>query len=146
MTIGKVITSFGRSFIVDVNSKTYEAVTRGKKNDFVVGDIVEVQIINNEQAQILKLLERSNLVFRSNSHRIKIIASNVTQLLIVIAVKPNFNINFLNRCLVFAHSQNITPVIVINKNDLQESSEFISSIQKFIAIPICKYQLLISNQ
>lgn len=125
---GLIVTSFGRNFIVEVGSNKYQAVTKSKKTNYVVGDEVEIDIINSEQAQIIKLLPRTNLVFRTDKNRSKIIASNISQILIVIAIKPSFNINFLNSCLVFAESQNITPIIIINKIDLDESKDFIDLI------------------
>lgn len=126
--IGLIVTSYGLNFIVEVDNIIYTAVTKSKKTDYVVGDIVKVTILNKNQAQIINLQPRTNLVFRTDKNRSKIIASNITQLLIVIAVTPNFNINFLNRCLIFAESQNIAPTIIINKIDLPESADFINNI------------------
>ncbi len=60
----------------------------------------------------------------------KIIASNIDQLLIVIAVKPNFDSDFLNSCLIFAESQQIKPIIIINKVDLPESTVFAAKISE----------------
>ena len=125
---GLVINSYGRGFIVEVAGITYLAVTKGKKTTYVVGDQVEVQIINQKQLQILDVCPRQNLVYRTDQNRSKIIASNISQILIIIAVKPSFNINFLNNCLLFAESENIKPIIVINKADLPESEAFIERI------------------
>lgn len=121
---GLIVNSHGRHFGVEYNSKVYQATTKGKKTEFVVGDLVCIEIINAEQAHITELIPRNNLIYRSDQNRSKIIASNLTQLLIVIAVKPNFNINFLNSCLLSAESSQITPVIIINKMDLSESEAF----------------------
>jgi ribosome biogenesis GTPase / thiamine phosphate phosphatase len=125
---GLIINSYGRGFIVEVAGVTYQAVTKGKKTTYVVGDQVEVQIINQKQLQILDVCLRHNLVYRTDSNRSKIIASNVSQILIIIAVKPSCNLNFLNSCLLFAESEDIKPIIVINKADLPESAGFIQKI------------------
>lgn len=130
MSLGLITASFGRSYIVEVGDKLYSGVSKAKKSDYVVGDRVEVNISNDEQVQIIQLLPRKTLVFRSNNFRSKLIASNVTQLLIVIAVLPSFNINFLNACLVFAHWANIKPIIIINKADLDISDDFITNINQ----------------
>ncbi|MBY0379871.1 MAG: ribosome small subunit-dependent GTPase A [Burkholderiales bacterium] len=127
---GLIVSSFGRNFIVEIANNQYNAVTRAKRTDFVVGDVVEVSLINTKQVQIQDLVPRKNLIFRSDKNRSKIIASNISQILIVIAIKPNFNINFLNSCLVFAESQNIPTSIIINKTDLLDSVEFITKIRK----------------
>jgi ribosome biogenesis GTPase len=121
---GLVINSHGRFFNVEANGKVYQSTAKGKKTEFVVGDIVAIDIINDSQASITDLVPRNNLIYRSDHYRSKIIASNLSQLLIVIAVKPNFNIGFLDSCLICAESSAIKPVIVINKMDLPESAEF----------------------
>jgi ribosome biogenesis GTPase len=126
--LGTITKSFGRMFIVEINNVSYDAVTKAKKTNYVVGDIVELDILNSNQVQIIGLQPRHNLIFRSDQNRSKIIASNVSQMLIVIAVKPSFNINFLNSCLICAEDENIHPIIVINKSELPESPEFIAKI------------------
>lgn len=128
MLIGLICSSYGRQFIVEVEGRAYSAVTKAKKVDYVVGDRVHIDMINEHQAQITSLLERSNLVYRMDHNRSKLIASNISQIIIVIAVEPNFNPNFLNSCLLFAESAGIKPYIVINKSDLAATSEFILQI------------------
>lgn len=125
---GLVVSSYGRQFIVEVYGKLYQAVTKGKKTEYVVGDVVDVDIINEEQLQIIDLKKRTSLIYRQDQNRSKYIASNVTQILIVVAIKPNFNPNFLNSCLLFAESANIKPYIIINKADLEESHGFIEKV------------------
>lgn len=130
---GLIVTSFGRQFIVEVDGVIYQAVTKAKKVDYVVGDVVKIEIINKEQLQITNLIQRRNLVYRIDQNRRKIIASNIDQILIVIAVKPHFESDFLNSCLTFAESSEIKPIIVINKSDLPESIAFIQQIEELYA-------------
>lgn len=124
MTTGVIISSFGRQYIVEADNQHYQTVSKGKKTEYVVGDKVELKIINSQQAQIMNLIPRNNLIYRSDQNRSKIIASNLNQIIIVVAIKPNFNINFLNSCLLAAESSGIKPVILINKYDLSETPEF----------------------
>ncbi len=123
-----VIKAYGRQFIVEIDGKNYQAVTKSKKTEYVVGDIVSIEEINGEQVQIVDVIKRDNLVYRTDNNRSKIIASNIDQMLIVVAVKPNCNLNFLNNCLIFAESAGITPIIIINKTDLTESHDFSNKI------------------
>lgn len=125
---GLIIKSFGRQFIVEVDGINYQCVTKSKNTKYVVGDLVIVDLINNQQAQIIQLIPRRNLIYRSEKNRSKIIASNVNLILIIIAVKPNFNMDFLNGCLICSESQNIKPLIIINKTDLIETNKFKESI------------------
>lgn len=140
---GLIVSSYGRQYIVetlDNNKQRYNAVTRAKKNEYVVGDNVILDLINQEQAQIIELIPRRNLVYRSDRNRSKIIASNINQIIIVCAVKPNFNRGFLDSCLLSAESSGIKPLIVINKIDLAESQPFITEItsiyQQTLGYPI----------
>ena len=141
MQQGLIVCSYGRLFIVEVDGQKYQAVTKGKKTEYVVGDLVMLNLINASQAQISDLLPRQSLIYRSDQNRSKIIASNLEQLIIVIAVKPNFNINFLNSCLLCAESSQIKPLIVINKTDLIESAKFIREIRDLYARQL-GYELL----
>ena len=94
---GLIINSHGRHFNVEHQSKIYQSTAKGKKTEYVVGDEVLIDIINNDQASITDLVPRKNLIYRSDHYRSKIIASNLSQLLIVVAIKPNFNIGFLDK-------------------------------------------------
>ena len=103
----QIITSYGRRYIVRTpNQQTYEASTRSKRTDYACGDFVNIQIINGEQAVIESVLPRQSLLYRQDAWKSKLIAANVTQLLIVIA----------------AEAAHIRPVIVINKADLPSTA------------------------
>ena len=61
---------------------------------------------------------RSTLLYRSDQYRQKLVAANVTQVVIVLAVVPSFYEELLNRCLVAAEHQRLSCLIVLNKFDL----------------------------
>lgn len=121
---GVVVCSFGLNYLVETHDKIYQTISKSKRNDYVVGDYVNIEILNDIQAQIISLLKRKNLISRVDSNRIKIIASNIDNLIIVTAVKPNCNFGLLNSFLVFAESLLINPIIIINKTDLIETKDF----------------------
>ena len=115
----QIITSYGRRYIVrTANQQTYEASTRSKRTDYACGDWVNIQIINGEQAVIESVLPRQSLLYRQDAWKSKLIAANVTQLLIVIAAEPSPSEALLQRALIAAEAARIHPVIVINKADL----------------------------
>ena len=115
----QIITSYGRRYIVrTANQQTYEASTRSKRTDYACGDMVNIQIINDEQAVIESVLPRQSLLYRQDAWKSKLIAANVTQLLIVIAAEPSPSEALLQRALIAAEAARIHPVIVINKADL----------------------------
>lgn len=93
---------------------------RGKKTGLACGDFVEVQLTTPGQGVIEKIGPRSTLLFRSDAFKQKIIAANVSQVIIVVAAVPSFSEELINRCLVAAESQGIKSLIVLNKADLIE--------------------------
>ena len=115
----QIITSYGRRYIVrTTNRQTYEASTRSKRTDYACGDFVNIQIINDEQAVIESVQPRQSLLYRQDAWKSKLIAANVSQLLIVIAAEPSPSEALLQRALIAAEAARIHPVIVINKADL----------------------------
>ena len=120
--IAQIITSYGRRFIVRTsNNQTFEATTRSKKTDYACGDFVRIQIINQEQAVIESVLNRQNLLYRQDAWKSKLIAANVSQLLIVVAAVPSPREALLQRALIAAEAAEIRAVIVLNKTDLPET-------------------------
>jgi ribosome biogenesis GTPase len=121
MTVKAIIVKKHTSqMILNYNGQEYLATTKSKKSDFVVGDEVVAEIAANKQARILKLINRKTLVLRSDHSRSKLIASNVSQVFIVISSQPYCNRVFLDACIIFCEYQHIIPVIVFNKADLPD--------------------------
>lgn len=122
--IALIIQSFGRRFVINYQNQIYDALTKTKRTDYVVGDQVIIQLINQSQVQIIDLVPRHNLLYRSDKNKTKIIASNIDKLLIVITHSPPFKQYFLDCCLINAEAQEITPIIIINKSDLVGTQAF----------------------
>ena len=119
----QIITSYGRRYIVRTTDQhTYEASTRSKRTDYACGDWVSIQIINGEQAVIESVQPRQSLLYRQDAWKSKLIAANVTQLLIVVAAEPSPSEALLQRALIAAEAAHIRAVIVINKADLPSTT------------------------
>jgi ribosome biogenesis GTPase len=135
----QVIAAFGRQYLVRLaDGSEMACLTRGKKSEAACGDIIEARrtdhpspllgpILSNEtlpdaQGVIERIAPRSSLLHRSDAHREKIIAANVTQIIVVVAAEPSFNDELLARCLVAAYDQNLEVLIVLNKCDLLEAA------------------------
>ncbi|MDO4657677.1 ribosome small subunit-dependent GTPase A [Kingella sp. (in: b-proteobacteria)] len=119
----QIITSYGRRYIVRTTDQhTYEASTRRKRTDYACGDWVSIQIINGEQAVIESMQPRQSLLYRQDAWKSKLIAANVTQLLIVVAAEPSPSEALLQRALIAAEAAHIRAVIVINKADLPSTA------------------------
>ena len=116
---GLVIAVFGRHYRVETRDKIIlNCVTRGKKSGVACGDQVEILLTTPGQGVIEKIQPRTTLLYRSDAFREKIIAANISQIIIVVAAIPSFSEELINRCLVAAESQCIGALIVLNKADM----------------------------
>lgn len=117
--LGTIIAAHGRHYLVELaDGEVLPCFPRGKKSDLACGDRVEVQRSGETQGVIAALVPRRTLLYRSNEFRQKLIAANVTQIVIVVATEPSFSDELVTRCLVAAESEDIRAVIVLNKCDL----------------------------
>jgi ribosome biogenesis GTPase / thiamine phosphate phosphatase len=121
MPSGLVVASYGKRYQVELADKTLiSCVTRGKKTDLACGDVVNIKLTDKAEGVVESSNPRKTLLYRSSAIKSKILASNVTQIVIVLATQPSFYEALLNRCLVAAEATNIKPLIVLNKCDLTE--------------------------
>ena len=129
---GQIIAAFGRRYLVELaGGELIACVPRAKKSEAACGDVVEIQrtanqssdLKTNAQGVIDRIVERKTLLYRSVSFREKLIAANVTQIIIVVAAEPSFDDELLARCLIAAHDQQLSTLIVLNKCDLAAQAE-----------------------
>jgi ribosome biogenesis GTPase len=118
---GTVIAAHGRHYLVQAADIKLLCVTRGKKSDVAVGDVVKLKQTSPDQGVIESITERKTLLYRSDQYRSKLLAANVTQLLIVVATEPNFSDDLVSRSLVAAEAAGITARLVLNKIDVIEA-------------------------
>lgn len=119
MLKGLVVAAFGKRYEVELEDKRHvSCVTRGKKTDIASGDMVEIALTDHHEGVVENILPRNTLLYRSNAYKSKLLAANVTQIVIVLATQPSFYEALLNRCLVAAEAAKIKVLIVLNKSDL----------------------------
>ena len=125
---GLVVGTFGRHYLVELTDpestgpETLTCVTRGKRSMLACGDRVDIARTGPGQGVIESVDPRSTLLYRSDQFRQKLIAANVTQIVIVLAVVPSFYEELLNRCIAAAEHQRLALVIALNKADLAGES------------------------
>ena len=118
---GTIVAAHGRQYLVELlDGQTLLCFPRGKKSELACGDRVSVQRAGDGPGVIDSMWPRSSLLYRSNEFRQKLIAANVTQIVIVVASEPSFSDELISRCLVAAESQDMRALIVLNKCDLVE--------------------------
>ncbi|MBB5217088.1 ribosome small subunit-dependent GTPase A [Parapusillimonas granuli] len=119
---GRIIGAHGRHYTVEFpDGSLRQCFPRGKKAGAAVGDHVVVSPQAAGEGSIERILERRNLLYRSDDMRSKQFAANVDQLLIVVAPEPLFSDDLLGRALIAARSAGIEPIIILNKTDLHDS-------------------------
>ena len=118
------------------------------KTSVVVGDTVGlVGDISGEEgtlARIVTVAERKNALTRTvddDAEIERMIVANVDQMAIVIASEnPEPRHGFVDRALVVAYDQGITPIIIMTKCDLSDGREFLEA-YKDLDIRIIKTQV-----
>jgi ribosome biogenesis GTPase len=139
---GIIIGNISNMYEIETTESIYKAVARGKfKIDEitpVVGDMVEIDILDKDKntAVITKILTRKNYVKRPK-------IANLTRIFCVISARnPKPDLLLLDKQLAFAEFLNITPIIIINKIDL-EKEEVIENIKKIYTD--IGYKVLLTN-
>lgn len=118
---GQIVAAYGRHYLAELpDGEILECVPRGKKSEIACGDRVEIERSSANQGVIDRIAPRSTLLYRSDAFKQKLIAANVTQIIVVVATEPSFNDELLARCLLAAHDQKLDTLIVLNKCDLPQ--------------------------
>jgi ribosome biogenesis GTPase len=138
---GLIVAAYGKRYNVELpDGRLLSCVTRGKKVDNAAGDRVTVTLTADSEGVIEKTAARTTLLYRSNAYKSKILAANVTQILIVLATQPSFYEDLLNRCLVAAEAAGIRAVIILNKCDLP-NPQAIQKLQQYAELGYLTLQL-----
>ncbi|MDD5383608.1 MAG: ribosome small subunit-dependent GTPase A [Gallionella sp.] len=146
---GQIIAAFGRQYLVQLaDGSELACLTRGKKSEVVCGDRVEIKLTGDASAEngtgaqgvIERIAPRRSLLHRSDAFREKLIAANVTQIIVVVAAEPSFSDELLARCLVAAQDQELEVLIVLNKCDLAEAAA--AARQRLIPYTAIGYRVL----
>ena len=117
---GTIVAAHGRQYRVELpDGEVLLCYTRGKKSEVACGDHVTVQR-TGDQGVINGIEPRRSLLYRSNAFKEKLIAANVTQIVIVVATEPSFSDELVTRCITAAESQDLRVLIVLNKIDLAD--------------------------
>lgn len=94
---------------------------RKTTNPIAVGDLVEIEVENNE-GKIISILPRKNYIIRKSinlSKQAHILASNLDQaFLIATLVAPRTSLGFIDRFLITAEAYHIPAKIIFNKIDV----------------------------
>ncbi|MFO7542339.1 MAG: ribosome small subunit-dependent GTPase A [Thiobacillus sp.] len=117
---GQVVAAFSRRFIVDTCHGKLPCQVKGRHLRVVCGDQVDVRL-DGDAGVIEAVQPRTSLLYRSDAFKSKAIAANVTQLAVVVAARPSFSMELVQRCVLAAEDQDIASLLILNKADLPET-------------------------
>ena len=136
---GVVVTRHAKHADVETEQgEIYRCNLRRTLKNLVVGDQVSWRLGNEQLQGISGVIEaiypRKNELSRPDYYDgIKVMASNIDQIIIVSAVLPTLSLNIIDRYLVICEAANIPALIVLNKVDLLSEEER-QAVKKQLAI------------
>ncbi len=115
---GIIVAHYGVAVAVRFDDGSQRPVDVRRNSGHLVGDQVELD------DRGLKSLPARGVLNRRDKHgRVHSIASNLDVLGVVIAVRPQSPVGFLDRTIVSARAADIDPILIVNKADLAESKQ-----------------------
>lgn len=132
---GLIVAHFGKNIDVEAqDGKIWRCFLRQNLGVVAVGDQVIWHQGDNHTHVITAIMPRKSSLSRYNKFiGEKLIAANIDQIFIVIAIEPPRAINVLDRYLMLAELQHIKPIIVYNKVDLLTAVELVQQ-KKFLRL------------
>lgn len=116
---GLVMTRFSKHVeIEDTHGKILRCSIRPNLETLVAGDNIVWQPQGKNQGVVVSLYPRQSVLTKPTHSGLKPIAANITQMIIVIAPKPEISWPLLDSYLVMAELLQLHPIILLNKTDL----------------------------
>ena len=126
---GTITSAHGRHYAVELaDGSMVLGYPKGKATKYACGDECVISVSGSE-GRIMEVDDRSSIFYRSDTYKQKLIAANVTMLVMVVATDLPINHSLTTRCLIAAEQQGIKARILVNKSDLGLTS----LIKQFIA-------------
>ena len=116
---GLVTAAHRRHYAVALdNGRALSCVLRGRALTVACGDQVRVEQSAHGDGVIDEVLPRTTLLYRSDAHREKLIAANVTQVVGIVAPDPPYDDELVSRWTIAAESNGCRFALIANKSDL----------------------------
>jgi len=131
---GVVVAAYRRHYDVALDSgETLACVLKGRSLRIAVGDRVEIEHAK-EGGAIVAVSPRSNLVYRSDAFKEKLVAANVTQVAAVVAPDIGLDEELIHRWMIAAEAAQARYVIFANKSDLPSFATLRTRLAPFAAL------------
>lgn len=121
---GLVIAHLGQGLAVEVADTLYLCQTKRKLGTCAVGDKVLLEIAAPGQGRVAEILPRRTLLARpAPNGKIRPVAANIDQVLVVFASEPPADWLLVDQYLAVCENRAIDAVLVLNKTDLPGSGD-----------------------
>ena len=115
------------------DGRSVSCLYRGRHLALACGDRVQVSLIGDEG--VIEAVEpRTSLFFRSDAHREKLLAANVTQVLGIVAPDPPYDDELVHRWIIAAEANRCGFALIANKQDLPVFAALKSRLAQFEAL------------
>lgn len=118
---GLVITRFGQRQLVEAeNGEVFQAASRQNIGFSVAGDRVLFQKTKHDDAIVTAIYPRESELKRQD----KLIAANIDQLWLVVALEPHYEYELIDRYLIMAENSSLPIGIIVNKIELSKNKTY----------------------
>jgi ribosome biogenesis GTPase len=118
---GTVVAAYGRECLTRLDTgELLRCQVRGRQIQPVCGDRVQLARSSADQGVVEAVGPRTNEFSRAAYQRRKVLAANLSQLVILVATEPSFSDELICRMLIVAEHAGLPAVLVLNKVDLVE--------------------------
>ena len=112
---GIVITRYGQRQLIEAeNGDLFQSVSRQNIGFSVAGDRVLFQKTKHNEAIVTAIYPRDTELKRQD----KLIAANIDQLWLVVAIEPHYEYELIDRYLIMAENSQLPIGIIVNKIEL----------------------------
>ena len=112
---GLVITRYGQRQLVESNNgDLFQATGRQNIGLSVAGDRVLFQKVGGDEGVVTAIYPRKTELKRQD----RLIAANIDQLWLVVAIEPHYQFELIDRYLIMAENSNLPINIIVNKIEL----------------------------
>ncbi len=120
---GVIIAHHGIAVDILFESGKQEMVKVKRRSGHVVGDNVTVR-----HQRLTRLSRRTELCRRNSRGSVRIVGANLDVLGVVVSPMPLPTPGYIDQSIISARQADLTPVLIINKVDLEEADAFIAKL------------------
>ncbi len=141
---GLVITRYGQRQLVEAeNGEVFQAVSRQNIGLSVAGDRILFQKTKHDDAIVTAIYPRESELKRQD----KLIAANIDQLWLVVALEPHYEYELIDRYLIIAENSKLPIGIIVNKIELSNNeNQTFSDFKHYKSLGYDVHFLSVKNQ